>query len=192
MKFVINTSFDPHFCALFDAQNKLVAQTNWMIPREDGQQVWAFLKVHLPTDSKLSFIGGVSGPGSFSSLRVGGAILNALAFKFGLPIHQARADKVIKDFLESENLADIPFLLNSFSDRVFKVENETLMPVDFSTLDTGTAYITAWLPDIKAAPLKEAVSVNPNGPLHTMLDTLEKTNPQKGFVPDYEYPAIQT
>lgn len=191
MKFVLNTSFDPHFCALFDAQNTLIAGSNWMIPREDGQRVWDFLQTHLKPETNLSFIGGISGPGSFSSLRAGGAILNALAFKFDLPIHQARADQVIVDFLKSEKTENEAFLLNSFTDRVFTVEGANLVPHSFTTLEPAGAFITAWLPTNKAAHFTNPISVDPLGPLHTILATLEKTEPQKGFIPDYEYPAIQ-
>lgn len=191
MKFVLNTSFDPHFCALFDAQDTLIAESNWVIPREDGQKVWDFLKTHLTPETKISFIGGISGPGSFSSLRAGGAILNALAFKFDLPIHQARADQVIMDFLKSKKLESQAFLLNSFTDRVFTIEDKNLVPQNFITLKPTDAFITAWLPKNKAEHFTNPVSVDPLGPLHTILATLERTAPQKGFVPDYEYPAIQ-
>ncbi len=191
MKFVLNTSFDPHFCALFDAQDTLIAQSNWVISREDGQNVWDFLKMHLPPETKVSFIGGISGPGSFSSLRAGGAILNALAFKFNLPIHQARADQVIIDFLENENLEGKAFLLNSFSDRVFTLENKHFVPQDFTSLDPSIPFITTWLPANKATHFTNPISIDPLGPLHTILATLQKTAPQKGFVPDYEYPAVQ-
>ena len=192
MKFVINTSFDPHFCALFNETNKLVASAHWMIPKEDGQHVWNFLKEHL-TDSPLTFIGGISGPGSFSSLRAGGAILNALSFKFKLPIHQARADVVIIDYLNQIGRADDKFLLNSFGQRVFTLEKESLQPHEAGMLGTQnkTPYITTWIPAPKAALFSSAPEVEAIGPLNTILETLEKTTPQPHFIPDYEYPPVQ-
>jgi len=193
MKFVLNTSFDPHFCALFDDKNNLVAESHWMIPREDGRHIWNFLATHLPADHKLSFIGGVTGPGSFSSLRTAGAVLNALSFKFKLPVHQARADKIILDYLQTENQST-PFLLNSFGQRIFTLEKNILVPQDLSqnTLDSNTPYITTWLPESKADYFKNQIQVDALGPQKTILNTLQKQPSQPAFVPDYEYPAVQS
>ena len=193
MKFILNTSFDPHFCALFDANDTLIAESNWMIPREDGQHIWDFLTAHLKPTGMLTFIGGVSGPGSFSSLRTAGAVLNALSFKFKIPVHQARADLVIKDYLQTQAV-ETPFLLNSFGQRVFTTQNNTLTPQDLSKNDinTDTQYITSWLPPNKSEHFKNTVSVNPIGPQKTILNTLQTQTPQPAFVPDYEYPAVQS
>ncbi len=192
MKFVLNTSFNPHFCLLLDTQNKIIAETHWEIPREDGPKIWHFLKIHLAADTSLSFIGGVSGPGSFSSLRAGGAILNALAFRFELPIHQARADNVIQDYLASLNQTSTPFLLNSFGNRVFITGND-LHPVEISDnrLDKTAHVITSWLPENKAEKFENPITIDPLGPKQTIIKTLEKNKGQKTFIPDYEYPAVQ-
>ncbi len=193
MKFILNTSFSPHFCAFFDEKNKLLASTHWEIPKEDGQRIWHFIKEQLTPDSQLTFIGGVSGPGSFASLRAGGAILNSLAFRFKQPIHQARADKVIMDYLTSLNKAQTPFVLNSFGDRIFKIENEQLIATTLKSPDLNTkqATITAWLPKDKADIFTAPLHVDSLGPLETILETLEKTDAHPLFVPDYEYPAVQ-
>lgn len=193
MKFVLNTSFDPHFCALFNKKSQLLFATHWHTPKEDGQRIWDFLNTHLNPAQSLNFIGGVSGPGSFSSLRTGGVILNALAFRFEILLHQARADRVILDFLNSQNI-NVPFLLNSFSDRVFQLENQNLKATDINHLELNKnqTIITAWLPSQKAERFKNCITVDPLGPLETLLKTLEKTTPQNLFIPDYEYPAVQT
>ena len=89
MLFVLNTSLDPHFCALFDKDQNLIDQVSWEDRKQDGRSVFEFLEKH---PEKLSFIGGISGPGGFSSLRAASSILQALALKYDLPIHQIRAD----------------------------------------------------------------------------------------------------
>jgi len=192
MKFVLNTSFNPHFCLLLDTQNKIIAETHWDLPREDGPKIWHFLKKHLSADASLSFIGGVSGPGSFSSLRAGGAILNALAFRFNLTIHQARADNVIQDYLTELNHPQMPFLLNSFGNRVFITSNG-LKPVEINdeVLDKSSPIITSWLPENKADKFENPIIMDPLGPKQTIIKTLEKNEGQKVFIPDYEYPAVQ-
>lgn len=193
MQFILNTSFDPHFCALFDDKNKLIAESNWMIPREDGQHIWDFINTHIKADTKLNFIGGISGPGSFSSLRTAGAILNSLSFKFKLPIHQTRADRAISDYLVTTQNTQTPFLLNSFGQRVFTVKNDKLIPQDLSKnlLDSNAPYITTWLPEAKAKNFTNTIETDPLGPQSTILQTLKKQSPQPAFVPDYEYPAVQ-
>lgn len=193
MKFVLNTSFDPHFCALFDAQDNPVAKAAWAIPRQDGQAVWDFLNQYLPPDTTLSFIGGVTGPGSFSSLRTAGAVLNSLSFKFKIPIHQARADKAIQDYLNTTEHAQTPFLLNSFSQRVFVPQNGQLkvLEINQATAEIITPCITSWLPEAKATQIKNSVNTDPLGPLKTILGTLENSLPQPQFIADYEYPPVQ-
>jgi len=193
MKFVLNTSFDPHFCALFDETDQLLFSEQWIVPKEDGKRIWDFLQRHLTPESNFTFIGGVSGPGSFASLRAGGAILNSLSFKYGIPIHHARADKVIQDFLKEENKADQKFLLNSFSKRVFTIKNQELKATQLenSALDKTSPVITSWLPEIKASQFENRLEVDPFGPVQSILKTLANTTPEKIFVPDYEYPAVQ-
>lgn len=194
MKFILNTSFDPHFCALLDEDNQIIAKQHWQIPREDGQHLWAFLNQHLQPSQSLSFIGGISGPGSFSSLRTAGAVLNALSFKFNIPIHSARADYVIQDYLKTTPHANERFVLNSFSQRIFTIKNNQLTPVDLelNTFDSENKVITSWLPESKANHFKNSVQVDPLGPIQTLITTLESQSSQPHFIPDYEYPAVQT
>lgn len=90
MLFVLNTSVDPHFCALFDEDHNLIDQVSWEDRKQDGSQVFEFLQKH---PENITFIGGISGPGGFSSLRAAAGILNALSFKYQLPIHQVREDQ---------------------------------------------------------------------------------------------------
>lgn len=194
MQFILNTSFDPHFCALLDTEGNIIAQNHWMIPREDGQHIWNFLQQNLPPEASLNFIGGVSGPGSFSSLRTAGAVLNALSFKFNIPVHQARADHVIQDFLKTENRAAEPFLLNSFSQRIFWPQTGELKVIDLNEtpLPPNKSFITSWLPDAKKNDINQAEAIDPLGPQQTLLTTLKNTTPQAQFVPDYEYPPVQS
>lgn len=194
LQFVLNTSFDPHWCQLFDDQDKLMAQAHWSVPREDGQQIWNFLATHLKPQDTLTFIGGISGPGSFSSLRTSGAVLNTLSFKFALPIHQVRADQAILDYLASINRSQAPYLLNSFGQRVFWPQADELKVIDLAsdTLPTNQKFITTWLPEAKRSGLNTAENIDPLGPQKTILETLKNTQPQAQFVPDYEYPPVQT
>lgn len=114
MHFIINTAVGNHFCALFDTEKNLVATHQWEINRRDGMEVFAFLESQTIYQKKITFIGGVTGPGGFTSLRVSSSILNALSFKYDLPIHQISAPEWVQDFLGHNR-----FVLNSFSDTVW-------------------------------------------------------------------------
>lgn len=194
MQFILNTSFDPHWCALFNPKNQLVAESHWDTPREDGRRIWEFLHTHLKPTDALTFIGGISGPGSFSSLRTAGTTLNALAFKFKLPIHQVRADQAITDYLLSIGRDQEPYLLNSFAQRVFWPQNGQLKVINLSEVKRphNQSFITSWLPESKRDGLKPAADLDPLGPQKTLLQTLKNAEPQAQFIPDYEYPPVQT
>ncbi len=193
MQFVLNTSFAPHFCALFTSSRDLIDKCHWDTPKEDGSRVWDFLNQHLEKNTQLTFIGAVSGPGSFSSLRAGGAIMNALAFKFDLPIHQARADLVLRDYLASIEVAEAQLVLNSFGNRIFISDSEDIKPIELESnnLNKTQPTYTAWLPENKANQFSSTIDVDPLGPLSTILETLKNQPGNQTFIPDYEYPAVQ-
>ncbi|MCK5461203.1 hypothetical protein KAI58_04425 [Candidatus Gracilibacteria bacterium] len=191
MQFILNTSFDPHFCALFDEKDQLVAFHFWENRRKDAFEIWSFLKIY--DHSNLDFIGGVTGPGGFSSLRAGGVILNALAFSKNLLVHGIRADIIIEAFLIQQG-KDCDFLLNSFGKFVFcrkgngkleRVETEKAVEkFEQEVLFLGL------LPLEKQAAFKQKQEVSLNGIEKVCLEVLQKAEPQKSFLPDYEFPAV--
>jgi tRNA A37 threonylcarbamoyladenosine modification protein TsaB len=119
MHFIINTAVGNHFCALFDADKNLVAQHSWEINRRDGAEVFDFLEREKIHEKKIRFIGGVTGPGGFTSLRVSSSILNALSFKYDLPIHQISAPEWIVNFVGHDR-----FVLNCFGETVWIHDSE--------------------------------------------------------------------
>jgi tRNA A37 threonylcarbamoyladenosine modification protein TsaB len=114
MYFIINTAVGDHFCALFDDDQTLVAQHAWEMSRRDGAEVFAFLTEQQFQAKDITFIGGVTGPGGFTSLRVSSSILNALSFKHNLPIHQISAVEWTQKILGQDN-----FVLNCFGNTVW-------------------------------------------------------------------------
>ncbi len=194
MKFICNTSFNPHFCALFSAKEALVDALFWERPKEDSQKIWDFCHRHKIRDLDINFLGAVSGPGSFSSLRASSVIMQSLSFYFKCDIHQIRADKVIHEFLNTIPKSPKLFLLNSFSSGVFLPEGDLLKKYDIiqaSELIGDTACFTGLLPTEKAKHIKNKVEYELNRIENVTLKTLNQTKSSKVFVPDYEYPPVQ-
>ena len=184
MKFILNTSVDPHFCALFDEANNLIERQTWENRKLDGQEMFDFLKNH---EGKITFCGGVTGPGGFSSLRAGGGVLNAVSVAHNIPVHQVRADKWIEQLLESRD-----FLLNSFSDGVFYQENDELVRI---TIDkAGDKFdqpmFVGLLPAEKQEKISKTFNHSLEGSEQVLLKVLKESESQEQFHADYEFPAV--
>ncbi len=166
----------------------------------DGAETFEFLKKHNIESQNITFLGGVSGPGGFSSLRVGSGILNALAFAKKLPIHQVRADLWIAEFLKQNKENPDHFLLNSFSDGVFFIEknaDEVSQP-RLQRININEAaekfkdqkMFVDLLPAEKQVNFKSKIDLLFENAEKSLLEVLKKQSPQKDFVPDYEFPAV--
>ena len=195
MKFLLNTSIDPHFCALFDTQNILVDKQEWTIKKADGIKVFEFFEKHKFQNIPFTLIGGVSGPGGFSSLRVSAGILNSLSYAKKRPIHQARADLWISEFLKPNNHPPEHFLLNSFSDGVFYKEKNSntlnrITIIEASEQFKNTPLFIAHLPPEKREHIKKQINLRFKNAENTLLKVLIQSPPQKIYIPDYEYPPV--
>lgn len=196
MKFIINTSFVPYFCAIFDDENKLIASQQWEDGRQSGEIVWEFIKLQDLKNKSVNFLGAVSGPGGFSHLRTSGVIINALSFYFKQPIHQARADVIIHDFLFTGGQKSPVFALNSFGEGLFFVQEQTLIRVGTQAELIEKKYnkIPTWvklLPAEKQGYFEHQITEKAEDIESSTLKTLLEQKPSKTFVPDYEYPAVQ-
>ncbi|MCF7917979.1 hypothetical protein K9L27_03205 [Candidatus Gracilibacteria bacterium] len=203
MKFILNTAVDPHFCALFDENNELIERREWTNRRMDGREVFEFLnKFHLGFKKiqnpglSFTFLGGVAGPGGFSSLRAGAGVLNALSFSYKLPVHQVRADRWIQEFLRTQGENAQAFVLNSFSDGVFISEGENpnapLQRVDVNEAVQrfSEPVFVGLLPIEKQKKFSKSLDIPFENTELALLTVLEKTNPQEIFLPDYEFPPV--
>lgn len=193
MKFILNTTFDFHFCAFFDVNNQLIDFHFWEQPRKDGIEIWNFLKKHNFQNLELSFLGGISGPGSFSSLRTASAILNMLSFSKNLPVHFVRADFVIEAFLKSKKVSH-RFLLNTFGAAVFfRNEGGDLERITLEEAVekfSNEVLFCEFLPEKKRSCFHQTKNISRKGIEKICLEVLQKTIPQKNFIPDYEFPPV--
>ncbi len=189
MKFILNTAVDPHFCTLFTKDGKRFAHHEWTNRRRDGVELWIFLNNY--TVSEFTFLGGISGPGGFSSLRAGAGVLNALSFATRLPIYSVRADKVQRALLPD---SEVEVVLNSFGEGVWIQEGSELVRKEMQEVHQLFAHkraCTSWLPFEKESAFPHSVSVDTKTIPEVLLRLLEVSEPQKVFVPDYEVPAVE-
>ena len=187
MKFILNTAVDPHFCALFNVSGKRLAYHEWENRRDDGSEIWQFLQDY--TVSEITFLGGVSGPGGFSSLRAGASILNALAFATYLPVASLRADFWQEALLSGTG----EVLLNSFGDGVWIRSGNDLVRKsgkEASELFYEDSVCVSWVPEEKAQRFQNPVFVDMKNAPEVLLSLLEKEATHPQFITDYEVPPV--
>lgn len=192
MKFLLNTAVAPHFCALVDDHHEIVDHVRWDNFRKDASLVYDFIAKH-GTD-QIAFLGGVSGPGGFSSLRAGACILNALSFKTRVPIHQIRADKWIRFFLDSQGYSDVPFVLNSFSQSVFCIEKGVLVQrhvQEAAKRMKNMVVFVGLLPEEKKILFSQTKEIDFDRlAFDSLVSVLLKQKPQELFVPSYAFSPV--
>ncbi len=202
MQFILNVALDPHFCAIFDESGKLVASHTWEIRQRDGEEVWEWVEKKIPQElsDKITFVGGITGPGGFTSLRVGAGIINAMASAHQISVHQVRADKYV-EALMGESKGGTIFLLNSFSDGVYYPQNGELIREDIESAGKrfqGQSLGLDFLPEAKQEKLIEtfqiknkALRLSLEEKMTVLFQTLKAQPEQKLFLPDYEFPPVQ-
>jgi len=184
MKFVLNTAIDPHFCAIFSEENELVDKLVWTERPKDGEKIYKFLAKQNP--AKISFCGGIAGPGGFASLRASAGVLTSISIANNIPIHQISAEKFIADILGHEN-----FLLNSFGRAVWTTSNGKISRELLDDLDLDKEWFIALLPDNKKELFSRELRPSLGNIESDLLDRLLKQSPQKVFIPHYEVPPVQ-
>ena len=187
MKFILNTAIDSHFCALFDEEGIRITYHEWENRRHDGKELWEFLKNYDVSD--ITFLGGVSGPGGFSSLRAGAGVLNALAFTTGLPVHSLRADFWQKTLLQGKG----EVVLNSFGDGVW-VEKDSILH-RYSVREAGDLFskepaCVSWLPVEKQKAFSSPIFLDMKQAPEVLLQLLETVKPHAQCVTEYEVPPV--
>lgn len=183
MKFIINTSLDPHFCAIFSEENKLIEKKAWTNRSQDGHNIYEFL-ANYDTD-EISLCGAVSGPGGFASLRASACVITSISFANRIDLHQISAEKLMNLVLGSDE-----FLLNSFGNSVWKVLDGTIKRVSLDDIDKDSAYFVDVLPQAKAAAFTKKIKHSLEGIESVLLQGLIDSPERKVFIPHYEFPPV--
>jgi hypothetical protein len=185
MKFILNTSLDPHFCAIFSDKNELIEKLSWTDRSQDGLNIYNFLAKQNP--AKISFCGGISGPGGFASLRAIAGVLTSISIANDIGIHQISAEKFLFDILGHEN-----FLLNSFGQSVWRYSslNDEISREFLADIDKNKEWLIDFLPENKQIGFSRKIEFPLKNIEEKLLESLQKMVPQKIFSPHYEVPPI--
>lgn len=96
---------------LFD-ENLKISEFKWQAHRELGQTIHVSIEKLLSGCGKsltdLEKVGVYEGPGSFTGLRIGVSVANALAYSLNLPVVSATGVNWIKDCLSADLTGFIP------------------------------------------------------------------------------------
>lgn len=106
MKLYLDTSNPTTIIRLDDTEYQ------WDSGRDLAEQLHAYLRDRLAEHSKtwqdLESITFMSGPGSFTGLRIGASVVNALAHELGIPLYNHRGEQVpviIPDYGRGANIS---------------------------------------------------------------------------------------
>ncbi len=192
MKLVLNTAIDPHFCAILDADNNVVKKAKWENRRHDSKEIWNFLRDNRAQKIKFQMIGGISGPGGFSSLRTSAGVLNAISFSQKIEVQQVRADFFVEAFLQSKNHEE-NFVLNSFGSSVFMRDGEKLKRMEITDaiekFKDEKVFIDL-LPEEKAKLFKNKTNLKFENTESVLGEVLSTQKFHKIFIPDYEFDPV--
>lgn len=183
MKLVLNTAFDPHFCAVFSEGNKLLDKLFWTERAKDGKNIYDFLAKQNP--AKISFCGGVSGPGGFASLRATAGVLTSISIANNIPIHQISAEELLANILGHED-----FLLNSFGQAVWKIEDSKISREFLKDIDLNKEWFVDLLPANKQELFSRKIEHSLENIEQDLLENLLKKELQKVFIPHYEVAPV--
>lgn len=192
MKFILNLSVDPHFCALVRADGSVAEYQEWADRKQDGTKVWDFLQIQSTLNHQIDFLGCVSGPGGFSSLRAAAGIMHALGHKLQLPIHTVRSDAWLSALLQ-HNQIRATLLLNSFSNKVFLCQDSEIAPYEIKSVQTklqDQVVYVGCLPSHKQEIFPDGIKTPLFDSIQILAQVLTNTKPQTYYVPDYAFAAI--
>ncbi len=207
MQLVINTIISPHFVALLDDRGGMTASTSWETPRQDGQQLADFITQQRLHDHSLSTVSICTGPGGFSSTRVGLLTAQALASHHACPLQTTTAQHWISAYAKQQHPQCPYFTLASFSGKCFLGGHPThpdaqpLALCDLPTLIGPTPTWVGLLPPSAQSDLTQLTTAK----LHLHPTPLEipsaaqhlaqTSQPQPADTPPsayYVYPAVQS
>lgn len=185
MIFLLNTSIDSHWCALFDATGTIVAQCVWTDRKRGVNMVHGFIEAHRERFEVLEWCGGIAGPGGFSSLRAASVMMNTIAWKHGVGVRTCTAIELGRAHCGAES-----FALNCFGATVFVCEKGLEYErVGIETLEKYEGCV-GFLPTEKQPETKKQ-AIEPETLMYELFEVLrtKKKNPA-GFVPEYFFEAV--
>jgi len=122
----INTCIEPYNIAILKNEN-IVAEVNWYYSysqKNDHYYAIDYLfKTYNLDFKKIMFASIISGPGSFTGLRIGFSIIKTLGYLYNLPISSINTFEVIS---KSIDLKDYCIVVNAGLKEVFLYKNKKI------------------------------------------------------------------
>lgn len=187
MNFILNTSIQPHFCVLTDDTGRILHRCEWKTPRDDGRFLYTFCEKYKHLFDSVTFFGMVSGPGGFSSLRVGASVLNVYGWFYQQNIHQIRADEWVQAYQKDQLDTGIIFL-NSFGQNVWKVDNtKDLQSISLENFkkESHQKYCFDCIPEEKRGIHTSDFHIDSDMFFQSLWRALKQTKDQEQARPDY-------
>lgn len=105
------------------ASNRLLAEKSWLSRANDSEKMlpalFALLKSHQLQFSDVQGILVITGPGSFTSLRVGVTVANALAFSLKCPVYALDTFSLLQKQIKSARLPKSYIFINAGRDQIY-------------------------------------------------------------------------
>lgn len=189
MILLLNVSVEPFFMALLKKDGTLF--THAFIPntKQAGEEMFRFCEKYQEHFSTLLWAGTVTGPGGFSTLRLGASLFNTLNFVHGTPLRAVTAVEWVCDWIQET--AYQKALLNSFGETVFLVENNNhrLIPLQ-EVLDLEAVWYGG-LPEAKRKSIgiktqKETMNAE------SLYKICVQKEEQQEVVPEYYFESVKT
>lgn len=188
MVFLLNVSVEPFFATFFD-ESKGIVVSSVQIPntKQSGQVIFDFIESQKKLWSSLDWVGGVSGPGGFATLRIAAGVLNSWSFVQHLPVKQVRADVWVRGWSIENGYTH--FVLNSFGELVFLGDTKDLQKVLLAELPTEDNLWYGGLPESKKDLLNNK-SIQKKLSIESLYKVLSACESQEQFDPEYMHEAV--
>ena len=194
MKILVNLASEPFFGAVVetDASHPRVHRIKNL--RQSGEELYAFFAEHVSPDTDIEWIGGLTGMGGFTNLRVAASIINSAALAYGCGVRGVGSGEFFTRLLSSRDI-EAEVVLNSFGNNVFIRQGDTFTHVSCEEavqfLHDKKMWVGA-LPESKAAlfPHADATTFTPKEMARELFSFLDKQPDEDIFLPEYGFGAV--
>lgn len=189
MLLLLNVSVEPFFIALLKKEGTPFAQAFIPNTKQAGEEMFRFCEKYQEHFSTLLWAGTVTGPGGFTTLRLGASLVNTLHFVQGTPLRTVTAMEWVSDWLQLTSYQKA--LLNSFGETVFLVENNNHRLISLHEVRDLKDVWYGGLPEAKRKSIglknqKETIDVE------SLYKICIQKEEQQEVVPEYYFEAVKT
>ena len=181
---VINSAVSPYFISFFSAENSLIKTIYW----DDQKSALESIVQGWPSGFKPAWLGGVTGPGYFSGLRLASHLLQTWHWCQDCPLVSVS----LRTYLEhsAPESASFPYYAEAFGQYLWQFSAENTEPqlvLPNQDLPSGWAFLVSEekkkaLPKMNLEPWKN--------PEYSLQKILRSDQAKYGFLPLYQRSAV--